>query len=64
MVSEAPMSLDNPPSGTLPMIFYTLRTATNSEMVSGGQGSGGMFEVILLNHANPIAALVLSQKHI
>ncbi|MBA41093.1 MAG: preprotein translocase subunit SecY [Euryarchaeota archaeon] len=60
MVSEAPMSLDNPPSGTLPMIFYTLRTATNSEMVSGGQGSGGMFEVILLNHANPIAALVSS----
>ena len=59
-ISEAPMSLDNPPSGVLPMIFYTLRSATNSEMVSGGTGSGGMFEVMLLNHANPIAALVSS----
>jgi len=59
-ISEAPMSLDNPPSGVLPMIFYTLRSATNSEMVSGGVGSGGMFEVMLLNHANPIAALVSS----
>ncbi len=58
-VSEVPMSLDNPPSGTLPMIFYTLRTATNSEMVSQG-GAGGMFETMLLNHANPIAALVSS----
>ncbi|MDP6856870.1 MAG: preprotein translocase subunit SecY [Candidatus Thalassarchaeaceae archaeon] len=59
-ISEAPMSLENPPSGVLPMIFYTLRSATNSEMVSGGTGSGGMFEVMLLNHANPIAALVSS----
>tara|TARA_B100000902_G_scaffold75097_1_gene79971 strand:+ start:1680 stop:3611 length:1932 start_codon:yes stop_codon:yes gene_type:complete len=58
-VSEVPMSLENPPSGTLPMIFYTLRTATNSEMVSQG-GAGGMFETMLLNHANPIAALVSS----
>ena len=59
-VSEAPMSLENPPSGILPMIFYTLRTATNSEMVSAGAGGGGMFETILLNHANPVAALVSS----
>ena len=59
-VSEAPMSLDNPPSGILPMIFYTLRTATNSEMVSAGAGGGGLFETILLNHANPVAALVSS----
>ena len=58
-VTELPTSLDNPPSGTLPMIFYTLRTATNSELVSSG-GGGGMFETMLLNHANPIAALVSS----
>ena len=33
-VQGSPYSLQNPPSGTLPMIFYTLRTATNSELVS------------------------------
>ena len=49
------MSFENPPSGTLPMIFYTLRTATNSELVSQNG-----FELILLNHANPVAALVSS----
>ena len=49
------MSIENPPSGTLPMIFYTLRTATNSELVSQNG-----FETILLNHANPVAALVSS----
>ena len=59
-VAEAPISLDNPPSGTLPMIFYTLRTASNLEMTQGGGGGGGMFETMLLNHANPIAALVSS----
>ena len=52
---DFPMSLDNPPSGTLPMIFYTLRTASNSHLVSDNG-----FELILLNHANPIAALVSS----
>lgn len=52
---DFPMSLDNPPSGTLPMIFYTLRTASNSQLVSDNG-----FETILLNHANPIAALVSS----
>ena len=52
---DFPMSLDNPPSGTLPMIFYTLRTATNSQLVSDNG-----FELILLEHANPIAALVSS----
>ena len=52
---DIPMSLDNPPSGTLPMIFYTLRTASNSQLVSDNG-----FELILLNHANPIAALVSS----
>ena len=52
---DFPMSLDNPPSGTLPMIFYTLRTASNSQLVSDNG-----FELILLNHANPIAALVSS----
>ena len=52
---DFPMSLDNPPSGTLPMIFYTLRTATNSQLVSDNG-----FELILLEHANPIVALVSS----
>ena len=54
-VQGSPMSFDNPPSGTLPMIFYTLRTATNSELVSQNG-----FELILLEHANPVAALVSS----
>jgi len=54
-VQGAAMSLENPPSGTLPMIFYTLRTATNSELVSQNG-----FELILLEHANPVAALVSS----
>ncbi len=46
-VQGSPYSLQNPPSGTLPMIFYTLRTATNAELVSQNG-----FELILLNHAN------------
>ncbi len=54
-VEGAPMSFDNPPSGTLPMIFYTLRTATNQQLVSQNG-----FELMLLNHANPIAALISS----
>ena len=54
-VQGSPLSLQNPPSGTLPMIFYTLRTATNTELVSQNG-----FETILLNHANPLAALVSS----
>ncbi|MFL2493341.1 MAG: preprotein translocase subunit SecY [Candidatus Thalassarchaeum sp.] len=54
-VQGSPMSFENPPSGTLPMIFYTLRTATNSELVSQNG-----FELILLEHANPVAALVSS----
>ncbi len=54
-VEGAPMSIDNPPSGTLPMIFYTLRTATNQQLVSENG-----FELMLLNHANPIAALISS----
>ena len=29
-----PYSLQNPPSGTLPMIFYMFREATNAEMIS------------------------------
>ncbi|MFL2984530.1 MAG: preprotein translocase subunit SecY [Candidatus Poseidoniaceae archaeon] len=48
-------SLSNPPSGTLPMIFYMFREATNYEMIS----SNG-FETILLTHVNPIAALFSS----
>ncbi len=55
VVQGSPLSIDNPPSGALPMIFYTLRTATNSELVSQNG-----FELMLLNHANPIAALASS----
>ena len=55
VVQGSPLSVDNPPSGALPMIFYTLRTATNSELVSQNG-----FELMLLNHANPIAALASS----
>ena len=55
VVQGTPLSIDNPPSGALPMIFYTLRTATNSELVSQNG-----FELMLLNHANPIAALASS----
>ena len=55
VTAGSPLSFQNPPSGTLPMIFYTLRTATNSQLVSENG-----FELILFNHANPIAALVSS----
>ena len=48
-------SLSNPPSGTLPMIFYMFREATNYDMIS----SNG-FETILLTHVNPLAALFSS----
>ena len=48
-------SMTNPPSGTLPMIFYMFREATNYEMIS----SNG-FETILLTHVNPLAALFSS----
>ena len=54
-VSAGAYSIQNPPSGVLPMIFYTLRTATNSELVSQYG-----FELILLNHANPRIALFSS----
>jgi preprotein translocase subunit SecY len=53
--SGVPYSLQNPPSGTLPMIFYMFREATNGEMIS----SNG-FEQILLTHVNPVAALFSS----
>ena len=48
-------SMSNPPSGTLPMIFYMFREATNSEMI---RFDG--FETILLTHVNPLAALFSS----
>ncbi|MBS71689.1 MAG: hypothetical protein CMO20_01880, partial [Thermoplasmata archaeon] len=54
-VGAGAYSMQNPPSGVLPMIFYTLRTATNSELVSQNG-----FEMILLNHANPLIALFSS----
>ena len=54
-VQGAPLSIENPPAGVLPMVFYTLRTASNSDLVSQNG-----FEMMLLNHANPIAALVSS----
>jgi len=48
-------SMNNPPSGTLPMIFYMFREATNYEMIDGNG-----FETILLTHVNPLAALFSS----
>jgi len=48
-------SLQNPPSGTLPMIFYMFREATNGEMIAQNG-----FETILLTHVNPVVALVSS----
>ena len=53
--SGVPYSLQNPPSGTLPMIFYMFREATNAEMISNNG-----FEQILLTHVNPVAALFSS----
>ncbi len=50
-----PYSMQNPPAGTLPMIFYMFREATNAQMVS----TNG-FETILLTHVNPVAALFSS----
>ena len=57
-VSSGAFGLQNPPAGTLPMIFYTLRTATFSEMVSANG-----FESILLGdaaHPNAVVALFSS----
>ena len=48
-------SLQNPQSGTLPMIFYMFREASNAEMISQNG-----FETILLTHVNPVAALFSS----
>ena len=48
-------SLQNPPSGTLPMIFYMFREASNGEMISQNG-----FETIFLTHVNPVAALFSS----
>lgn len=48
-------SLQNPPSGTLPMMFYMFREASNGEMIA----SNG-FETILLTHVNPVIALFSS----
>ncbi len=48
-------SMQNPPAGTLPMIFYTLRTATSSDLISQNG-----FEQILLTHSNPLIALASS----
>ncbi len=57
-VNGGSFALENPPAGTLPMIFYTLRTASFSEMVSANG-----FESIMLGdavHANPVVALFSS----
>ena len=51
-------SVQNPPAGTLPMIFYMFRTATNGEMISLNG-----FEMILLGdatHPNAVIALISS----
>ena len=50
-----PYSIQNPPAGTLPMIFYMFRESTNQQMVSMNG-----FETILLTHVNPVAALFSS----
>ncbi len=57
-VNGGSFALENPPAGTLPMIFYTLRTASFSEMVSANG-----FESILLGdaaHPNAVVALFSS----
>ena len=48
-------SVQNPPSGALPMVFYMFRPLSNSDMVSQNG-----FEVMLLTHVNPLAALFSS----
>jgi preprotein translocase subunit SecY len=48
-------SVQNPPSGVLPMIFYMFRTASNSQLISQNG-----FESMLLTHVNPIIALASS----
>ena len=48
-------SIQNPPSGTLPMIFYMFREASNGEMIANNG-----FETILLTHVNPVIALFSS----
>ncbi|MDP6011740.1 MAG: preprotein translocase subunit SecY [Candidatus Poseidoniaceae archaeon] len=48
-------SVQNPPSGVVPMIFYMFRTASNSQLVSQNG-----FEMMLLTHVNPIVALASS----
>ena len=53
--SGADYSLQNPPSGTLPMIFYMFREASLGQMISQNG-----FETILLTHVNPVAALFSS----
>ena len=53
--SDFSYSLENPPSGTLPMIFYMFREATNGQMIAQNG-----FETILLTHVNPVAALFSS----
>ena len=57
-VNGGTFTLENPPAGTLPMIFYTLGTASFSEMVSANG-----FESILLGdaaHPNAVVALFSS----
>lgn len=54
-VAAGAFTLTNPPAGALPMLFFTLRTATYSDLVSENG-----FELILLNHQNPVIALLSS----
>jgi preprotein translocase subunit SecY len=48
----APLSLSNPPAGTLPKTIFFLQS------MDAGQLAGGGFETILLQNPNPIIALV------
>lgn len=50
--STLPLSLDNPPVGTIPKTLYILHSSSASSMASGG------YERILLQNPNPMIALV------
>jgi preprotein translocase subunit SecY len=54
-VNGGSFALENPPAGTLPMIFYTLRTASFYEMVS----ANGFESLLLGDAAHPNAILTL-----
>ena len=50
--SDDPMSLANPPAGTIPKAIYIIMNTDAGEMASGG------YETILLGQPNPLIALI------